>query len=45
MSIQTQIKLARSRWGRIELHLLALLKDRKTQWHFAGIVRELRLTF
>jgi len=36
-----QLKLAGSRSGRIALHLVCALRDRKFYWHLSGIVREL----
>jgi len=41
MSIKKQLNLARTRTGRVVLHLLALKTDRKLRWHAAGILREL----
>ena len=41
MSINRQLNLARTRTGRVVLHLLALKTDRKLRWHAAGIFREL----
>ena len=41
MSINRQLNLARTRTGRVVLHLLALKADRKLRWHAAGIFREL----
>jgi hypothetical protein len=29
--------------GRVLLHLLCLMRDRKIRWHWAGMMRELRL--
>jgi len=41
MSINRQLNLARTRTGRVALHLLALKTDKKLRWHAAGILREL----
>jgi len=41
MSVETQMKLASSRTGRISLHVLALLADHKLEWHWKGVAREL----
>jgi len=41
MSINRQLNLARTRTGRVVLHLLAWKTDRKHRWHAAGIFREL----
>lgn len=41
MSTNTQLKLARTRSGRVVLHLLALKTDGQLQWHKAGILREI----
>lgn len=41
MSINRQLNLARTRTGRVVLHLLALKTDRKFRWHATGIFREL----
>ncbi len=38
---QLQMRLAVSRCGRIILHLLCLLADRRLRWHAAGVCREL----
>jgi hypothetical protein len=41
MSIDTQMNLATTRTGRVVLHLMALMTDRKLRWHTDGILREL----
>jgi len=41
MSINRQLNLARTRTGRVVLHLLALKTDRKLRWHATGMLREL----
>jgi len=35
------VKLSASHWGRILLHLVAMMGDHQWAWHWAGIVREL----
>lgn len=35
-----QTYLAKSRHGRVMLHLLCVLRDHHLRWHWAGIVRE-----
>lgn len=37
-----EMRLARSRGGRVILHLVAVLGDREFAWHAHGILRELR---
>jgi hypothetical protein len=34
--------LATSLTGRVILHLVCLARDRKTAWHMAGILREIK---
>lgn len=41
MSQAQQIQLARSKFGRVVLHLLATLKAGHVRFHLAGILREL----
>jgi hypothetical protein len=41
MSHTHQIQMARSRFGRVVLHLLATLKADHVRFHLAGILREL----
>jgi len=43
MSTKIQLRLAESSWGRMGLHLLCLLRDHHTKFHFKGIFREVRL--
>jgi hypothetical protein len=37
-----QAQLAKYSFGRILLHLACLVRDEKVQWHWQGILRELR---
>lgn len=41
MSLEFQMKIAKSRVGRMVLHITALLRDGKYSWHLKGITREL----
>ena len=41
MSNQKQMTLAKSRVGRIKLHLLTLIRDHHVKFHFQGIKREI----
>lgn len=43
MSIQTELRMAESSWGRMGLHLLCFLRDHHTKFHFRGIFREVKL--
>jgi hypothetical protein len=36
------LKLSTTRKGRIALHLVCLMRDHKTAWHMAGIIREIK---
>lgn len=38
-----QLHLSGSRIGRVILHLVCIIRDRRLQWHFHGIAREFRL--
>jgi len=40
MSIETQMKLAGTRVGRVVLHLVGLAMDKRVKWHYQGIMRE-----
>jgi len=42
MTTQRQLKLSQTSAGRIELHLLTILRDGHIKSHLRGIVRELR---
>jgi len=42
MTLQTKLKLAMTRKGRIILHFLCFLRDYKFLWHLKGVLRELR---
>jgi len=42
MTIERQIKLAESSRGRVTLHTLAFIQDRKLWWHLKGIIREFK---
>jgi hypothetical protein len=37
-----EMRLARSRGGRVFLHLVAILGDREFAWHARALLRELR---
>jgi hypothetical protein len=41
MSMQTEMRLGGSRWGRMFLHTVCLVQDHRFEWHWKGIVREL----
>jgi len=41
MSNEKQIKLSETRLGRIELHLLCMIRNGHILYHLAGIKREL----
>ena len=43
MSSQTQLRLAKSSWGRMCLHLMCFMRDRRIKSHFKGIFREVKL--
>ena len=43
MSIQTELRLAASRTGRIVFHVIGLSMDHKFVLHFKGIWREVTL--
>ena len=36
------LKLSQTRKGRIALHVVCLMRDHKTRWHMAGILREIK---
>jgi len=40
MSLDTELKFAKTRQGRVLLHLAAYVKDHKLRWHAKGIWRE-----
>lgn len=43
MSLNTELMLASSRWGRIVLHAISPCRDiRGLRWHWAGIMREVK---
>lgn len=42
MNEKMTMKLAGSRIGRIVLHAVCAMRDHKWQWHFNGILREVR---
>ena len=44
MSKTKQLELSKTKMGRIQLHLMSLLKDHHMSFHFSGIKRELLLT-
>ena len=44
MTREQILNLAQTSHGRIVLHLIALRLDGRVEWHFEGIVRELRET-
>ena len=41
MTVSKQLQLAKSRTGRIKLHMLSAIRDFKIVWHLQGIMREL----
>ena len=40
-----KMKLAQCSLGRVVLHAICLLRDKKFQWHWAGICREFQYGF
>jgi len=40
MTIARQLKLVRTRKGRIIIHLITVIRDKHIQSHFQGIMRE-----
>jgi len=42
MTATKQLELSESKLGKIELHILAAVRDHKFEWHWKGIKRELK---
>ena len=42
MSDTSVMKLVETRWGRIAIHCNVMFIDHKWNWHWKGIVREMR---
>jgi len=42
MSPENQLRLTKSRTGRIILHLLTVSRDHKMRWHLRGMMHEIK---
>jgi len=42
MSNATAMRMVETRWGRIVIHFNAMFIDHKWNWHWKGIIREMR---
>lgn len=43
MTRDQQIQYSEHRWGRMWLHVLAMVRDRNIAWHLRGIFHEFRI--